>query len=343
MEIPDRTGVSIVQTNSQSPTMRDVAAYAGLSPMTVSRTLRGDSAVSADNRQKVLDAVNALGYRRNETARSLRSGRSHGIIGLVVTNLANPFYSQLALGVEQFAARHGQHVLIGNTAENLDRERELLADFSSRRIDGAVVVPASDDHRHLRASQAQGMPVVLAGAPPRRSSLDCVLVDDFGGARQLTSQLIEVGHRRIAFLGLPTHLWTGTERLRGFTAAMDAAKLKTAAELVDHHIPDIATAQQVAGELLELKTPPTAIVGANNRNTIGAYRAIRQHAATTALVGFDDFEFADLLDQPLTVAAYDPTELGSMAASLLHDRVQATAPRRARAISIPVHLKHYRA
>jgi len=321
--------------------MRDVAAHAGVSPMTVSRTLRDDPAVSEPNRQRVLDSVAALGYRRNEAARSLRSGRSHGIIGLVVTNLANPFYSQLALGVEQFAAKHGQQVLIGNTAEDVERERELLADFAARRIDGAVVVPAGTDHRHLRPAHLQGMPVVLAGAPPRRAALDHVLVDDFGGAHALATQLIDAGHKRIGFLGLPTHLWTGVERLRGFTTAMAAAGLSTKPKLIDHHIADIAAAQDITRDLLELAHPPTAILAANNRNTMGAYRAIRHAKSGTALVGFDDFEFADLLDQPLTVAAYDPTEVGSAAAALLHDRVLATNRSRTRGITIAVHLKHY--
>jgi len=321
--------------------MRDVAAHAGVSPMTVSRTLRDDPAVSAANRKRVLDSVAALGYRRNEAARSLRSGRSHGLIGLVVTNLANPFYSQLALGVEQFAAEHGQQVLIGNTAEDVERERELLADFAARRIDGAVVVPAGTDHRHLRPAHLQGMPVVLAGAPPRRAALDHVLVDDFGGAHALTTELIGAGHKRIGFLGLPTHLWTGVERLRGFTTAMTAAGLPAPAQLADHHVADIAAAQDITRDLLELAKPPTAILAANNRNTMGAYRAIRHAKSGTALVGFDDFEFADLLDQPLTVAAYDPIEVGAAAAALLHDRVSATARSRTRGITIAVHLKHY--
>lgn len=318
--------------------MRDVAAHAGVSPMTVSRTLRGDPAVTPDNRRKVHEAVAALGYRRNEAARSLRSGRAHDIIGLVVTNLANPFYSQLALGVEQFAAEHGQQVLIGNTAEDVGRERELLADFAGRRIDGAVVVPAGTDHRHLRV---RGLPVVLAAARPRRAALDCVLVDDYAGSRQLTEELIAAGHRRIAFLGLPEHLWTGAERLRGFRDAMQAAGLPAPDRLVGHHIADIATAQRTTRELLELSRPPTAIVAANNRNTMGAYRAIRHARTAIALVGFDDFEFADLLDRPLTVAAYDPIQLGAAAAGLLYDRVRGTAGKRPRTITIPIQLKHY--
>jgi LacI family transcriptional regulator len=318
--------------------MRDVAVHAGVSPMTVSRTLHDDPRVSADNRRRVLAAVAALGYRRNEAARSLRSGRSHDIVGLVVTNLANPFYSQLALGVEQFAAEHGQQVLIGNTAESVDRERELLADFAARRIDGAVVVPAGNDHRHLRAA---GIPVVLAAAQPRRAALDCVLVDDYAGSRQLTEELIAAGHRRIAFLGLAGHRWTGSERRRGFVDAMTAARLKTPARLTDHHLSDVAAAQRITGELLELREPPTAVVAANNRNTMGAYRAIRHLRSDTALAGFDDFEFADLLDRPLTVAAYDPTELGAAAAELLYDRVRGVARKKPRVRTISVQLKHY--
>jgi LacI family transcriptional regulator, galactose operon repressor len=318
--------------------MRDVAEYAGVSPMTVSRTLRDDPVVTAENRRKVHEAVAALGYRRNEAARSLRSGRAHDIIGLVVTNLANPFYSQLALGVEQFAAEHGQQVLIGNTADDVRRERELLGDFAGRRIDGVVVVPAGNDHHHLRAA---GLPVVLATARPRRAALDCVLVDDYTGSRELTEELIAAGHRRIAFLGLPEPNWNGAERLRGFADAMGAAGLAVPDRLIDHGLPEVAIAQRTTRELLDLSEPPTAIVAANNRNTMGAYRAIRHARTAIALAGFDDFEFADLLDQPLTVAAYDPTRLGAAAAELLFDRVHGTAGKRRRTITIPVQLKHY--
>lgn len=151
-------------SDAGAPTMRDVAARAGVSAMTVSRVLKDDARVSGTTRERVLAAVEALGYRRNETARSLRLGGS-GMIGLVVTNLANPFYSRLALGVQEVASEHGLRVLLSNTAEQADRERGLVEDLASRQVDGVIVVPAGSSHRHLAPAALRGMPIVLASRP----------------------------------------------------------------------------------------------------------------------------------------------------------------------------------
>lgn len=161
--------------------MADVAKHAGVAPMTVSRALHDDPRVSLSTRVRVLASVAALGYRRNEVARSFRPGRSSDLLGLVVTHLANPFYAQLALGVESLAAEHGMTMLLGNTAEDPGREKKLVDSLVSRRVSGIIVVPAGSDHGHLRPSGLDGMPVVLAARPPSGADLDCVLVDDFGG------------------------------------------------------------------------------------------------------------------------------------------------------------------
>src|SRR5205807_1361311 len=144
----------------------------------------------------------------------------------VVTNLANPFYSQLALGLEAAVAERGMRVMLGNSGEDPARERRLVHDFASRRLDGLVVVPASNDHSHLGADQLRGMPVVLAARPPVRIEADSVLLDDFGGTWEVTRQLIDAGHCRIAFLGLPGASWTGSERYRGYCAALDEAGIE---------------------------------------------------------------------------------------------------------------------
>lgn len=331
-------------SESAQPTLRDVAERAQVSPMTVSRALRDDAGVSAATKARVLDAVATLGYRPNEVARNLRLGRSGGLIGLVVTNLANPFYSQLALGVEAHVAEQGMRVMLGNSGEDPAREKQLVQDFASRRLDGIVVVPASNDHSHLDPRKLGGMPVVLAASPPVKVAVDSVLLDDFGGTWEATRHLITAGHRRIAFLGLPAATWTGSERYRGYCAALDEAGIPVDDGLASHRQREVAAAEQATEELLDLADPPTAIFAANNRNTIGAYRAIRERAADTTLAGFDDFELADLLGLPLTVVAYDPRELGREAARLLADRIrgagrgESEAPRR---LVIPTKVVEY--
>ncbi|MFE0106663.1 LacI family DNA-binding transcriptional regulator [Streptomyces sp. NPDC059009] len=309
--------------------MRDVAQRADVSAMTASRVLRDDPRVLPATRERVRAAAAALGYRPNEVARSLRLGRGTGLVGLVVTNLANPFYSRLALGVDSVVAGDGLKTVIGNTGQDLDAERELVADLIARRVDGIIAVPAAADQRHLAAAVAEGVPVVLASRPPEGFEADCVLVDDFGGARAATARLIERGHRRIGFLGPPPAVYTGTERLRGYTAALADRGLTADDRYVSlgQTDPDEATAAATA--LLALPDPPTALFCSNNRNTIGAFRAIRPLPPTgtaPALAGFDDFELADALGLPLTLVAYDSDELGRVAGRLLAERMRGRGP-----------------
>lgn len=323
-------------------TMRDVAERLGVSPMTISRALRGAPGIGEATRQRVLAEVAALGYRPNKLARGLRSGGPHELIGLVITNLANPFYSQMAIGVEEVAVGYGARVVLGSTGEEATAEREVAADLVARGVDGLVVVPTGYDHTHLGAILSRGTPVVLAASPPMGIDADCVLVDDFGGTRQACRQLIATGHRRIGFLGLPASLWTGSERFRGYAVALDEAGIEVDERYVSRHRGDIALAEQAAREMLALPDPPTALLTANNRNTVGALRALRGSTDTT-IAGFDDIELADMLQLPLTVVSYDPVELGRAAARLLFEHLDTSgrngsAGRSPRRVIIPTTL-----
>ncbi|MFF0725589.1 LacI family DNA-binding transcriptional regulator [Streptomyces sp. NPDC004134] len=331
-----------------APTMRDVANRAGVSTMTVSRVLKDDARVSEETRRRVLAAVDALGYRLNATARSLRLGGS-GMIGLIVTNLANPFYSRLALGVQEVASQHGLSMLLSNTGEQLDRERGLVEDLASRQVAGMIVVPAGGSHSHLTPAALRDMPVVLASRPPSGMEADCVLVDDFGGARDATARLLAAGHRRIGFLGNPPAIHTGTERYRGYRAAHEAAGLEPGDGLVRRGLTDVATAEREARGLLApggapgSGTAPTALFCTNNRLTQGAIRAVRSLDLPVALAGFDDFDLADVLGMPLTIVSYDADEMGRQAARLLIDRINggpaaSWPPRRT---VLPTHVIRY--
>ncbi|GAB3406295.1 LacI family DNA-binding transcriptional regulator [Flindersiella endophytica] len=330
-------------TERRPPTMRDVAVRASVSPMTVSRVLHDDPRVSAETRARVLAAVDELGYRRNEVARNLRLGRTSGLIGLVVTNLANPFYSQLALGVESVAAANGLKVVLTNTDEDVARERVLVAELMARRVDGIIVVPAGADHAHLDPSLPGALPVVLGARPPTNLPLDCVLVDDFGGAREATAALLAAGHTRVGFLGLPPSVWTTSERFRGFCVALEEAGVALDERYVRLRQRTIPAAEEAARELLALPSPPTALFCANSRNTLGAFRAVSRLAPSTALAGFDDFELADVLGVPLVVVAYDPRELGAKAAELLVRRLPSAEPDppQVSRIVIPTKVVHY--
>ena len=330
-------------------TMRDVADRLGVSPMTVSRALRGRPGIGEATRQRVLAEVAALGYRPNKLARGLRSGGPHELIGLLVTNLGNPFYSQLAVGVEQVAVRYGARVMLGSTGADPDSEDEVVDDLLERGVDGLVVVPAGPDHSHLGAVQRRGTPVVLGASPPMGAEVDCVLVDDFGGSRAACRRLIEHGHRRIGFLGLPAALWTGSERFRGYAFALDEAGIDVDERYVRRLRGDVDTIEHAARELIDQPDPPTAVLTANNRNTVGALRALRARAAaapTVELAGFDDVELADVLHLPLTVVSYDPAEVGRSAATLLFDQLAGGDPiaqHRPQRVTVPTTLVDYAA
>jgi LacI family transcriptional regulator len=319
------------------PTMRDVAEAAGVSMMTVSRVVNGDARVAQPTKARVQAAIDALGYRRNDIARSLRPGHSSALLGLIITNIVNPFYSVIALAVEQAARKRGFGLIVGNTDEDINRERELVDELLIRRVDGLLIVPAGGDHSYLTAELARGVNVVFLGRPPGRVRADVVLVDDYGGARDGGLHLISQGHRRIGFVGNQQGVYTAARRLRGFRAALKQAGLSLPESLARSGSQDVAAGQAAAEELLRLPDPPTALFASNNRNSIGALRAIRAVGRPVGLVGFDDFELADMIEAPFTVVAYDSDEMGRIATDLLVDRIQGdrAPPRR---IVVPTRL-----
>lgn len=332
---PGRTG--------DPATIREVALLAGVSPMTVSRALRGNASVTPANRERVEAAVKALAYRPNVMARSLRQGRRTGTVGLVVTNLANPFYARLALGIEAELSTGERRVMITNTGGDVAREQAAVRDLTDRRVDGLILVPAGHSQAYLTDELPASVPVVTVGRPPTGIDADCVLVDDVGGAHAATRALLAAGHRRIGFLGNPPSVYTGSERYRGFCAALDEAGLAPDETYVRRAQQDLTSAERAAAELLALPEPPTAILCTNNRNTIGAYRALRRHGVSATIAGFDDFELADVLSVPVTIVAYDADELGRQAARLLTERIDRTVadtpPRR---VVVPTTIVQYR-
>jgi LacI family transcriptional regulator len=321
--------------------MHDVGRLAQVSAMTVSRVLKNDPGVSEATRERVFAAVDRLGYRRNETARSLRLGGT-GMIGLVVTNLANPFYSRLALGVQEVATEHGLRMMLSNTAEQVEREPGLIDGLIDHQVEGLIVVPAGSRQQHL-ASAMRHVPVVLAARPPAGLDTDCVLVEDFHGAREATACLLAEGHTRIAFLGNPPALYTGAERLRGFWAAHEEAGVEPDNALICQGLVDAATAERAALGILNRPDGPTALFCTNNRISQGAIRALYKAGITLPLAGFDDFELSDVLGLPLTLVSYDADEIGRQAARLLIDRLSHRdgEPPASRRITVPTRVIRY--
>ena len=317
--------------------MRDVAEHAGVSLKTVSRVINLEAGVRPAVQRRVEESVVALGFRRNVAARSLRTGHRIGTIGLVVADLMNPFYSGVARAVEGVADRHNAVIIIGSSVEDPTRERQVVVSLLHRPVDGMIVVPAGGDHCYLESKRRMGAQIVFLDRPAGMIDADAVLLDNVGGARRAVSHLISRGHRRIGFVGDAPGIWTAQERLGGYRSALEAAGIPYVPELVRLGSSAVELAESNAGQLLNLEDPVTAIFAGNNRNCIGVLRAVLASGRAVAVVGFDDFELADLLPIPVTVVSYDPGELGRSAAELLFARLAGDS-RPPQRIVIPTHL-----
>lgn len=306
--------------------MRDVASAADVSIKTVSRVVNGEPGVSAVTAARVGTAIANLGFARNDVARSLRSGRA-GALGLIIEDVANPFYSAIARAVEDAASERGHILITGSCEEDPTRERRLALRLLRRMVDALLIVPAGSDHRYLLPELRMDTPVVFLDRPSRGVAADTVLLDNAGGARAGAEHLLRQGHERIAFIGDSSELYTAGERLAGYRAALADAGREARDELIRAGSHDAAHAEHSAQELLALPPDrrPTALLCANNRNTIGALRALRDAPAPVALVGFDDFELADMLATPVTVVRHSPEDMGRIAAELAYRRLGGDA------------------
>ena len=303
------------------PTMSDVARAAGVSLKTVSRVVNREPGVRPETSERVRRAIETLGFRRNEAARALRQGHRTRTLGLVIEDMANPFYFGIMRGVEEAARGLGSLVIAASSDENGERERELTLALCERRVDGLILVPAAEDHAYLLPELRLGVRIVFLDRPPQGIAADTVLVDNVGGADAATSHLLAQGHRRVAMVGDTPTLYTSVQRLEGYRDALTRHGVPYDEGLVRLGRHDVGAAERAAEELLALPDPPTAVFAGNNRSTIGVLRATSQNGRRIALVGFDDFELAELLPVPVTVVATDSVELGRRAAQLLLERL----------------------
>jgi len=313
------------------PTMHDVARIAGVSVTTVSRCVNNDRYVRDSTRQKVDAAVAELGFQRNDMARALRPGQATATIALVIEDVANPFYSGIARGVDEVAVRNSHLLVVGNTELSFDRERELLGELVRRRVDGLLVVPTAHDHKALHADLGRWAPMVFIDRAPTGVPADAVLLDNRGGTRQAIEHLVGAGHRRIAYVGGDPAVYTGAQRLAGYRQTLRKAGLPYHDELVSlgHHT-DAAAREAVLTLLAGGRRAPTAVFADNNRMTIGALHAVAERDELVDVAGFDDLELADLLSMQVALVSYRPDDLGRTAATLLFDRIRGDTrpPRR---------------
>ena len=323
--------------SSGRPTLRQVAALSGVSLKTASRVLNGEPYVSQDTARKVLEAAAQLGFRRNVIARELRAGARSSSVGLIIGDVANPFYARIARGAERTLRAAGLQLITASSDEDPELEHSLVADMLERRLSALLLVTSSSEHSYLEAERKHGVPVVYLDRPPDDVVADTIVLDNSGGVRQAVEHLLHHDHRRIGLVGDLSRLSTHRERVAAFEDSMERAGIANWRRYVRSNSHDVDAAEESVRELLAQRPAPTALLTTNNRITIGALRALRGRdtTGTLALVGFDDFDLADLLG--ITVVAHDPEMMGVLGAEQVLSRLAGEAGP-ARRIVLPTRL-----
>lgn len=301
------------------PTLRDVAALAGVSFKTVSRVVNGEPGVSAPVAERVRAAAEQIGYRPNAAATALRraDGRT-ATVGVLLEDTGNPFFAALLRGVEDTVRARGVAVFSSSTDLDVDRERDVAASFLARQVDALITAPSQSDAAHLEELRDANVAVVLVDRPVKDSTTPSVITDNRQGTRIGVQHLIDQGHRRIGYAGRDPSIYTSQERYAGYVDALESAGIPVDERLVFRVGATRSSAEEQVNALLDLTEPPTAIFTAQDIITMTAVGVLQRRglADRIALVGFDDFELADLLQPGITVVAQDPYRIGVIAASL---------------------------
>jgi len=305
-------------------TMDDVASRAGVSTSTVSHVLNGTRKVSPATVQAVQRAIQALGYIPNTLARSLARS-STNTLGVAISALSNHYFSETVHAIETECAKHGYMMLFVDTHDDPEQELRVVTALHHRRVDGIVLAP-SNGSMALAYLQANEIPAVLVDRM-MGEHFDQVGVENAQPTQALIEHLIAHGHRRIGFIAGRAGFSTTDERVAGYKAALQAAGLVFDPQLLVDGGSNTEPARQATVQLLGLAAPPTAIIAGNNLMTLGAMQALREAQIEVpgqmALVGFDDFDWADLFVPRLSLIAQPVKALGARAVELLLQRMAA--------------------
>ncbi|NLF76153.1 MAG: LacI family transcriptional regulator [Chloroflexi bacterium] len=306
-----------------TPTLKDVASHAGVSRATVSRVLNHNPRVAGDLRDRVLDAIQELGYQPNRAARRLRASSSD-VLGLIISDIENPFFTSVVRGVEDAAYAYQMSIVLCNTDEDPEKQKMYLRVMQAERVAGLIISPTNVEEDFTELERA-GIPVILLDRRTDPYETDAVTIDNVAGAYLAVKHLIDLGYERIGMIGGSPHLTTGRERYEGYRKALSTAGLKVDERLIKVGDFKIDSGYHLMLELIAAPQPPRAVFVANNLMTLGALRALRERAVrvpdTMALVGFDDMPWASELCPPLTTISQPTYELGQETVQLLVRRL----------------------
>lgn len=311
------------------PSIREVAERAGVSLGTVSNVLNRPEVVAEATRQRVQEAIEQLGFVRNGSAHQLRAGRSHHL-GLVVLDVTNPFFTEVARGVEDAANEAGYVVILCNSDNSLEKEGRYLHVLHEQRTAGILITPVQNDVTYLQRLRQQDIAIVLLDRPSRSSDLCSVAIDDALGGELAVRHLLELGHRRITFVSGPLSIRQYAERRHGARRAIKKAGLDPNEVMRDLLIAaqNASSGERCVETLLAHPLQSTAIFCANDLLALGVMRGLRQRNIKIpdeiALVGYDDVEFASMLSPALTSIRQPKYQLGKAAAELLLHEISET-------------------
>jgi len=309
-----------------APTLSDVAQRAGVSRATVSRVLNNHPSVAEHLRIRVEEAARVLGYQPNRAARRLRTSTSD-VLGLIISDIENPFFTSVVRGVEDAAYAHQMSVVLCNSDENPVRQRMYLRVLQAEHVAGLIICPTHvNDGQDFSELSRAGTPIILLDRRVDNFEADAVTVDNVGGAYLAVKHLVDLGYTQIGMVGGPLHLTTGRERYEGYCRALQSGCLDSDESLVKLGDFKTDSGYHLTQELIALPDPPQAVFVANNLMTLGALRALRERGLQipwdVAMVGFDDMLWSGELCPPLTAVSQPTYELGQETVQLLLRRLE---------------------
>ncbi|MET0534415.1 MAG: LacI family DNA-binding transcriptional regulator [Steroidobacter sp.] len=316
-------------SSSRATSIRQVARQAGVSIATVSRALTTPDKVSDKTLKKVLAQVERSRYKPNLLARNFRSKRAYAVV-VLVPNIANPFFAEIIRGIEQIAQQHGYAVLLGDTEGREDREAYYVGLVETRQADGLIQLHPRLPKAARDATGRLEIPLVNACEYIDDAPCPRIGIDNVAAAREMTSYLIGLGHRRIGAILGPTSSPLTSDRLRGYKLALKTAKISMDDTLVVEGDFSMSSGRDAVARLFETSEPPTAVFCFNDEMALGAIRWLKSTGRSVphdvSVVGFDDIEFASFCDPPLTTIEQPTREIGNKAMSVLFEMLSGGKP-----------------
>ncbi|MBD0381793.1 LacI family DNA-binding transcriptional regulator [Paenibacillus sedimenti] len=319
-------------------TIYDVAKEAGVSIATVSKVLNGKGKISVETREAILAIMDRLDYQPSVIASAL-TGKRTFTLGLLVPDISNPFFSEIARAIEDQGEQLGYSVMMCSTDNKDEKVERYIALLQQKKVDGIIIATGIDNKEILEQLLSKGIPVVLLARDMPLVAVNTVVVDDYVGGCLAASHLLELGHRRIGIIGEREKVRSSRERVRGFRQTMEEYGAAFVPEHLKHCDYKVEDGKIKALELLQADEPPTAIFACNDMLAVGTLQAARELGKKVpedlSIVSFDNTILAAVTDPPLTTVAQPMEHMGKLVVNLIVEELQGTAPVKQRTVLRP--------